>query len=448
MGGLAVVGAALAQPGGYRSMVLEGSTTPAPGQLGAGTPTFPRDVEIVFGRFDEFAPLMWGVDKGADVGRSAKLESLFGAPGPVVAGRLYGDVGAGSARLLVNPAITHPAEHFSFPGIGAAVDWFQRTLHGEARPLPARDQIWPWKEAGTLIALVGFVVLLLGAFELLLATRLFAQLRQSPAPLAERRGIRWTAVFILTAAIPALSFYPFMTLGFAFSPTAVFPQWVTNQLLVWALLNGAIATALGFVPGAARSRFDHRWGKSLLIALSTVGIGYFALFLCDALFKVDFRFWVVGLRLLDGRRFLIFLAYLGLFTIAMAATLRAAATNLAVRGESPAQSYAWTAAAMALGFALLLAAQYGFLLSSGRLITPREALATIIAIQFVPILAFVGLIGAFTYRRTNSYVPGAIICALVITWYIIAGTANHWSPGWHVPKTAGIYPDRPVRHPT
>jgi hypothetical protein len=60
---------------------------------------------------------------------------------------------------------------------------------------------------------------------------------------------------------------------------------------------------------------------------------------------------------------------------------------------------------------------------TGLLITPDEALNTIIAFQFVPILAVVGVIAAYTYRRTGDYAPGAFICALFVTWYIVAGTA-------------------------
>jgi len=33
------------------------------------------------------------------------------------------------------------------------------------------------------------------------------------------------------------------------------------------------------------------------------------------------------------------------------------------------------------------------------------------------------VIGAFTWRLTNSWLPGAFICALFITWYVVAGTA-------------------------
>jgi hypothetical protein len=75
-------------------------------------PSFPRNVEVVFGHYDEFAPLMWGVAKGADVGRSPKLEGLFGSPAPVIPGRIYGSIAAGTGRLLVIPPHHPPARAF------------------------------------------------------------------------------------------------------------------------------------------------------------------------------------------------------------------------------------------------------------------------------------------------------------------------------------------------
>ncbi|MHB8528164.1 MAG: alpha/beta fold hydrolase [Caulobacteraceae bacterium] len=443
MGGVPVVGAALSQPNGYRSMVLEGSTTPEIGQLGAGTPTFPHDLAVVFGQYDEFAPLMWHVDRGSRVAGSAKLETLFGARAPVVPDRLYGAIAAGTARLLANPPITHPMEHFSTAGIGAAVDWFQRTLAGAASPRPAGDQIWPWKEAGTLIALAGFVVLLLGTFDGLLALPPFAALRHEPTPAAERRGWRWRLAFVLTAAVPALTFYLFMNLGFAFLPTRLFPEWVTNQLVVWALLSGAISLVLSLLLRGGRPRFDNLWVRSAGIALMTVAVGYLALMVSDALFKTDFRFWVIGLKPLDPRHFAYFLAYLPLFAVFFLIAFRALHANLAVEGESAPAQLLTAAAALSAGFVVLIGAQYASLFTTGLLISPSEALDTIIALQFVPLLAVVGLIGAYAFRRTNSYVPGALICALVVTWYVVAGTATHWSPGWSPPRMAGLYPARP-----
>jgi hypothetical protein len=47
-----------------------------------------------------------------------------------------------------------------------------------------------------------------------------------------------------------------------------------------------------------------------------------------------------------------------------------------------------------------------------------------VAIQFVPLLAIVAIIATFTWRRTGSAVPGALICGLLVTWYVVAGTAT------------------------
>ena len=40
-------------------------------------------------------------------------------------------------------------------------------------------------------------------------------------------------------------------------------------------------------------------------------------------------------------------------------------------------------------------------------------------------VGIIATIATFTWRRTNSYVPGALICSLFVTWYVVAGTATH-----------------------
>jgi hypothetical protein len=92
---------------------------------------------------------------------------------------------------------------------------------------------------------------------------------------------------------------------------------------------------------------------------------------------------------------------------------------------------------MALGFMVLLVVEYATLFNTGFLFTPKEPLNTIVAIQFVPLLATFGAIAAITYRRTNSYVPGALICALLLSWYVTGGTATHWYPGFKLPPAPG-----------
>ena len=430
MGGGPVVSAAAAQPDGYRAMVLEGST---PGFLGAKAPARINNLAVVFGQYDEFAPLMWGVPKGSLVGSSPKLAKAFGVAEPVLVGKIYGAVGDGSARVLENPPVTHPWEHFSRAGVGGAVDWFQKTLVGEANPLPPADQIWLWKDIGTAIGFVGFICLLIGAFEVLLTVPVFASLNHPAEPVAERRTGRWWLAALLTAAVPALTFYPFMKWGVLFVPMQLFPQSVQNQLLVWALLNAAITVVLGLVLRGGKPTFTNDWAKSAGIAAATIAVGYLALVLVDAVFKVDFRFWVLGLKPLDARHAVMAIPYLVVWTAYFLVAFRALTANLGVKGDG----FMWQAGswklAMSLGFIVLLVVEYATLFQTGLLFTPKEPLNTIVAIQFVPLLATFGAIAAITYRRTNSYVPGALICALLLSWYVTAGTATHWYPGFKLP---------------
>jgi pimeloyl-ACP methyl ester carboxylesterase len=430
MGGVPVASAAAAQPDGYKAMVLEGST---PGFLGAKAPARINNLAVVFGQYDEFAPLMWGEPKGSLVANSPKLAKAFGIAGPVLVGKIYGAVGDGSARVLENPPVTHPWEHFSRAGVGGAVDWFQKTLVGEAHPLPAADQIWLWKDVGTAIGFVGFICLLIGAFEVLLTVPVFASLNHPAEPVAERRTGKWWLAFLLTAAVPALTFYPFMKWGVLFFPMQLFPQSIQNQLLVWALLNALITVVLGFVLRGGKPTFTTDWAKSAAIAAATIAVGYLALVLVDAVFKVDFRFWVLGLKPLDARHAVMAIPYLVVWTVYFLVAFRALTANLGVRGDG----FMWQAGswklALSLGFIVLLVVEYATLFQTGLLFTPKEPLNTIVAIQFVPLLATFGAIAAITYRRTNSYVPGALICALLLSWYVTAGTATHWYPGFKLP---------------
>ena len=433
MGGWTVLAAATAMPNDYKSMVLEGSSTGKP-FAAEGTTSWPRNVALVFAQYEEFSALMWGVDRARDVTQSPKLWALFGTQGAVEPGKVYGDIAQGTARVLYTPAMTHPAEHISDQAIGYSLDWFAKTLQG-GTPRPSDDQIWFRKEIGTLIALIGFVALLIGVFDGLLEAPLFSHLRlpavadgTMPAPVASSGG-RWTTALILSAFIPALTYYPAFALGGTFvTPSAYLPQGITNQILVWAIINGLIALALmPFAPKrASRSGIV---GPSIMIALATVIIGYAALWLADLLFKIDFRFWIIALKLMDAKQFLIFLIYLVPFTAFFVVALHVLHRNFSTVGAGRGALYTTNILALTLGFIVLLALQYGTLWMSGKLFNPLPdpgfvPLSTIVAIQFVPLLAICAIIATFTWRRTGSSLPGALICGVFVTWYIVAGTAR------------------------
>jgi pimeloyl-ACP methyl ester carboxylesterase len=433
MGGWTVLAAAATMPNDYKSMVLEGSSTGKP-FAGEGTASWPRNVALVFAQYEEFSALMWGVDLARDVTQSPKLWALFGTTGTIEPGKVYGDIAQGTARVLYTPPITHPAEHISRRAIGFSLDWFAKTLQG-GTPRPTSDQIWRRKEIGTLIALIGFVALLIGVFDGLLEAPIFSHLRlpavadgSVPAPAASN-GSRWTIAFILSAFIPALTYYPAFALAGTFVPPSAFlPQGITNQIMVWAVINGLIALALmPFAP--KRARRAGIIGPSILIALATVIVGYAALWLADLAFKIDFRFWIVALKLMSARQFLIFLIYLVPFTAFFVIALHVLHRNFSTMGAGRGALYLTNILALTLGFIVLLGLQYGILWLTGMLFNPLPdpsfvPLSTIVAIQFVPLLAIAAIIATFTWRRTGSSLPGALICGIFVTWYVVAGTAT------------------------
>jgi pimeloyl-ACP methyl ester carboxylesterase len=429
MGGWTVMHAAAAFPDGYKAIVLEGSSTGAP-FAPEGSPTFPRNLAVIFSRLDEFPQIMWGVPTAKQVTQSAKLQHVFASFDPVRPGRVYGSIAGGTARILYTPGGTHPMDHISPAAIGASLEWFQHTLRG-GTPRPPSDQIWYWKEAGTLVALIGCVLLLLGAFDVLRSGPYFAPLvtLASATPDARAGGRRPPAsvALLVAALLPALTLIPFCELGHQFLPaTSWHPQAFTNEVVVWIILQALVVTALA---GGRRARVRLsavHVRRSLTVAMLTVGIGFVAAAGADYFFKVDFRIWFVALKVMSHPQLWAFLLYVVPFTLYFVLVLPVLHAQSGEHAASASGQYLFNIAMLTGGPVLYLLVQYGTLLTTNHLITffTNDPLRTILCIALVPALGTAAVIATFIYRRTNSYLPGALICGLLITWYAVAGTAN------------------------
>jgi hypothetical protein len=122
----------------------------------------------------------------------------------------------------------------------------------------------------------------------------------------------------------------------------------------------------------------------------------------------------------------IFLAYLVPFAVFFLVMLRALHTNLAISSHSPARQYWVNLAALAGGFVVFLAIEYGLLFGTGRMTSffMNDALRTIISINFVPLMSIVAVIATFTWRRTGNHVSGAMLSAMLVAWYVVVGQAT------------------------
>ena len=423
MGGWTILAAAAAMPDAYQAIVLEGSSTGAPFAKD-GSPAWPRNLALVFSRYDEFSKLMWGVDRAQDVATSPKLQAVFGTRTPIVEGQIYGAIAEGTARILLQPSTTHPGDHISTAAIGHATDWFAATLKG-GHPLPTRDQIWYWKEMGTGIGLIGFVMILLGAADALIRLPFFASLKAEAIPAAECRDRRWWRSFALSTAMPALLFFPtFIAAYLLLPPSAWLPQAVTTQVTLWALVGAGVSLLTHRFTGSSATTPQSGWSRSILLAVATVAIGYGALFIVDQVFHTDFRFWDVAVKLPNVRQWEVAAIYVVPLTLAFLVTLRTLCGTLTVRSDTHLVRYSAAALTLTTGFIVMLGLIYGIFFMTGTLVTGFDPLSTVIALQFVPVLAAVAIIGIFVWQRTNSHRPGALIVGLLVTLYVVAGTAT------------------------
>jgi hypothetical protein len=96
-------------------------------------------------------------------------------------------------------------------------------------------------------------------------------------------------------------------------------------------------------------------------ALATVIVGYAALWLADLAFKIDFRFWIIALKLMSAKQFLIFLIHLVPFTAFFVIALHVLHRNFSTMGAGRGALYLTNILALTLGFIVLLGLQYGTL---------------------------------------------------------------------------------------
>jgi pimeloyl-ACP methyl ester carboxylesterase len=450
MGGWASVIAAAAQPEGYKSMVLASS---CPGLFGAppGTPTFPRNLGLIFSRYDEFSGIMWQSPIPADMNASAKTKAVFGTTEPVETGRLYGSIEDGTARKLYRPSMIHARVHFSTEAIGAAVEWMQATLAG-GNALPPADQIWYWKEIGTLAAMIGMVVLLFPLGAWLLERPYFQSLQERPGMNKAVRGYGWWLGAAVMVLLPLPVYYwawRFNGKGIA-KASCLWGQQITTTVMFWALGVAAISIALFLLwhlianrrQGADFADYGLAWkgqgiiwgriGRSLLAALVLVLGAYLSLLFSDWAFKTDYRFWVFAIKPMSRMHFGIFLGYIVPFTfyfLVAGLVLHGQMRRTRPDGTPLAlwQEMGINVVLLVAGYFIFFAYQYIPLFSGGTMPFAHLNLATIVMFQYVPIFIMVALVSTYFFRKTGHIYVGAFANGLLVTWIVVAGQATHYA---------------------
>lgn len=447
MGGWASVIAAALDPTAYRSIVLVSSSVSTPVvEPVPGTPTFPRNVLVDEAQYSEFSQLMWAVPAGSDFSSSKRMQTLFGTSSPIVKGRVYGSIAAGTGRELVVQGTTHPGMTFDPSSVQHAVAWMQLTLKGVA-PTPAGNQIWYWDEIGTLIALLGVGLLFFGVAGELLRVPYFASVVRARPESRAMRGILWWVGGAILVAVGPVTFYWLQEWGSNNLPAGSYlPESITTGVAAWTV-GGAIIGTLLFLLWHLTTRREkrgslHSYGiaepngtvdgrliwRSAVLGVAVVVATYVAVFLFEWIWSSDVRFWVFNIKPVDFAHMKIVLDYLWPFLVYFSVLSVIVFGQLRPRMKSLGTFMLAVTTLLAIGYVAFLGIEYGVLFATGELMTSSQPLLTIVGFQFVPVFIIIGTVASYLFWKTGRIFTGVVVLTLLVPSILVASTAVQGVP--------------------
>ncbi len=431
MGGMAISAAAQQNPDAYRALFFMDSECAAP-----ICPTL-RNWAISVGKTTETPP-SFGAPRGADIPNMPDAMAAFGTDQPVVPGKIYGSIADGTARVFYFHWGDHPISTDDPTTIRNAITWFGMTLEGE-REIPASNQIWPFKVLGTGMGYVGFVIFMMALGGVLLESECFRSLKDQLPVFKGATGGMWWVFAIITGALGPITMLPLWTYFFMANPFKL--EGVTTGFVGWLMVIGLITIALllisyfalGKKAGANGDTYGLTWegvgldwkkiGRSFLLALTVIGAGYLLLSVVTSLLKVDFRFWVLTLKTMDFRHFLVMLAYvipLAIYFIPMAVGLHG--TLRPKNGQASfAREMITNVVILTVGYLIIEAYYYIPLTFFG---APSnfgiKGLGIINALALFAVVPTIALVSTYYFRKTGRVWVGAFLNTLFIAWYLTA----------------------------
>ncbi len=404
------------------------------------------NVGLVYGYYEEGG-------KGSSTGTGYILGDSYDAVSFVASGDpdvdyveervYYGNADTGTLRVLYQPKVTHPLEHFDKTSTQYEIEYFCDVFDIETE-LASTNQIWQFKELANLIAFVGLLMTLVPLTQILLTAPCFASLRAESEPprlpALDRRGKR---VFWIGWAV-------FGIVSFIFAVITVkicgklFADWMNTQRVVWASYTYNIVgmwTAMCAVftlvwfwvfyrrdkAAGVRNAESIGWKisgrgllKSFALMLTVVAIYYSIVWFCKWAFNTDFRFWTPAVKTFTPKYVIYFLVYIPIFFVFYLANSLMVNGAMRVDGMSERKNLFLCGLGNVLGCGLLGIIQYGKLVITGTVMWGDWIMAYVIIWCFWQLFLAPYLERRF-FKLTGSNWYGAMLISVI---YVMMGVAN------------------------
>lgn len=381
----------------------------------------------------------------------------------VEVGKGYGNRYALTYVQLNNETCLHAFQPYDKETLAHLVSFFDYTLMDvrdqnlgiQGPRLDPYDQAWWFKEIGCLIMLASGFAATLALAGLLLQTPFFKPIvKPVPSRTAEQslRGkvIFW-AVFAISASIACVLYMVCVKASVTWFPEAssgnqtwLFPQRFTNAVMMWAVANGLIGTALFFLAWALERWLDLRFsgktaesvkasymlklegartswgemGRTLLLAAILVAFFYGLDYLCYLIFHVDMRFMFLSARVTFNPGVIVsVLMYLPFFFIFyLSNSLR---VNCSMRPSNWSEGASKLIAVLGntLGLVAILFIEYVPFIRSGTIgytstVGPQWLFVNLL-FSIIPLMAALPLLNRHFFNKTGRIYLGPLVACVI-----------------------------------
>ncbi len=418
---------------------------------GTATPDTPRNMLMIFGKYDEYRQRMTGTeDFELEWMNSPQTVAAFGFSNPAF-DTTYGHFEDGSARRVHMTRTTHVSESFDKGAIAEGVTWFSQALNpGVPLSIPAENQIWRVKEISSLIAMVFGIFSAIPLGILLLGIKPFSILARVPSNtyVCDKKTFR--NGFLINSGLTLLYLALVMVIfGFhvyVLPIDKIFPMMMVNGVAFWFVLINIIGffifrgwlrknrkenkivnyKELGISEAEDKLKFS--WAmvwRVFLLAGILFGFIYALEAIPEAFLMIDFRYKFPYASDLTGYRVLMMLLYFPFFLVGFTQV------NILLQAQlRPASGKTWLHTilrksiigilVMVIPLLFHMALQYVPLYTAGIVpfVGPGGALVGfVINLEHMCVLlALMIPLGSFLYEATGCVYPGAILNALIVTW--------------------------------
>lgn len=361
-------------------------------------------------------------------------------------GRYYGDAAAKNLRVVHNERVLHPFQPYSIEATTAQIAYFQKVFGWEGG-IPASAQVWYWKEIFSLCAFVAAFVALVPLAQLLLAhipyfrTLVHAVPPALPRPQGRGKLLFWV-LFVTGAVVACVSYIPMTELSQKMfvdatgrEQTWFFPQRMNNGVMLWAVFNGLVGTALFFfgyfVHGKKHGITPAMWGvatglRELRRTFSLAAVLFFAffllLFVVYAVFHVDYRFLFLGVRVFQPVLLLLLPLYAPMFFIFFLSNSLRVNGTMRIEGQSEKASMLLAGLGNSLGLLLIVFVQYLSLARTGTVHWTDGWLYINLLFAVVPMMFVLPYFNRFFFRMTGRIYLGPMVTCLVFIMILLSNT--------------------------